>query len=298
MQNKTSSGPRGSSFQNPLTEIVGMDSIRTRAGKCLGGSPRAEAFIDPLCLKVERIFAGELWAFQPINLHYHDYNHTLEASYVFLEIVEASRRHLPEADIPLPREMELGLAAILLHDTGYLKRQGDAEGTGAKYTHCHVLRSTSIAASLLPTLGCTLTETDDVIGAIRCTGLNGNPPKTKFSTPNARLVACMVATADYIGQMAAPDYPAKLPFLYDEFEEADTFSHVPVEKRVFRSVKQLLSATPSFWEKFVIPKLGGDFGGVFRLLATPYPDGPNHYLHAIEENIAAIAAQSSTPAAS
>jgi hypothetical protein len=32
------------------------------------------------------------------------------------------------------RMFELGVIAILLHDTGYLKKQDDYEGTGAKYT--------------------------------------------------------------------------------------------------------------------------------------------------------------------
>jgi len=36
------------------------------------------------------------------------------------------------------RDFELAMAAVLLHDTGYLKLRSDREGTGAKYTLVHV----------------------------------------------------------------------------------------------------------------------------------------------------------------
>jgi hypothetical protein len=99
----------------------------------------------------------------------------------------------------------------------------------------------------------------------------------------------MVATADYIGQMSSPTYPDKLPALFDEFAEADTYCLIPLEKRPFKSVEHLLDATPAFWTKFVLPKLANDFGGVYQYLSTPYPFGPNPYLAAIEKNLALIA---------
>ena len=40
---------------------------------------------------------------------------------------------------------ELGLLGILMHDTGYLKRTEDMQGTGAKYTLTHVRRSAEFA---------------------------------------------------------------------------------------------------------------------------------------------------------
>lgn len=268
-----------------------MQSIRQQARRCLAARPGAATpFIESACALTERLFSGRLWSYQPISLRYHDFQHTLQASYVYLALIEAGREHLSPEFAPTPREAELGFAAVLLHDSGYLKAKGDDEGTGAKYTHSHVLRSCALAASLLPTLDCTQTEIDDVLGAIRCTGLNGNPPKTHFSSERARTVACMVATADYLGQMAAPEYPAKLPALFVEFAEADEFNHVPPHKRAFQSVAQLMAATPTFWEKFVLPKLENDFAGVYRLLAVPHPDGPNPYLQAIEANLAEISA--------
>ncbi len=238
---------------------------------------------------MDRLFAGRFWHYQPVDLSYHDYLHTLQASWVYLDLVEACRAHLEEPQAPSLRQAELGLAAILLHDTGYLKARGDDEGTGAKYTHCHVLRSCALAASVLPGLGCSSVEIEDILGAIRCTGLAGKPAASSFRSEAARLVACMVATADYLGQMSAPEYPAKLPFLFAEFAEADNYSGVPPERRLFTSSAQLLAATGSFWSGFVLPKLENDFAGVHRHLRVPYPDGPNPYFDAIERNLSTIA---------
>lgn len=242
----------------------------------------------------DRLFRGDIWKAHPINLRYHDFAHTLQASYTFLDLVAGHTRSAP---IKLtPREVELGLAAILLHDSGYLKLAGDDEGTGAKYTYSHVLRSCALAASLLPTLGCRLDEIELVVGAIRCTGINGNPATITFNSDNARIVGCMIATADYLGQMAAPEYPDKLPSLFNEFAEADQFSNVPPGKRAFPTVEAMLDATPGFWAKFVRPKLDADFGGVYRYLAETAGSDANPYFTAVEQNLAVIKARR-TPAA-
>jgi hypothetical protein len=98
----------------------------------------------------------------------------------------------------------------------------------------------------------------------------------------------MVATADYLGQMADPDYPAKLPALFEEFEEANNFSRVPFETRPFRSAKELMAKTTGFWRGFTLPKLDADYEGIYRVLAQP--DGHNPYLEAVETNLVRIAA--------
>jgi len=39
-------------------------------------------------------------------------------------------------------------------------------------------------------------------------------------------------------------------------------------------------------EKIVLPKITQDFLSVYRYLADPYPEGPNPYLLAVEQNMA------------
>jgi len=274
----------GRADESPLAGVTNLEPVRDAAHRLrlLGH------FTDTLIDLVEALFAGRVWNYQSIDLRYHDLAHTAQASRCYLAHVEGYLR--VERLALVPRELELGLAAILFHDTGFLKARGDDQGTGAKYTHCHVLRSSALAASILPELGLEREEIEDVVGMIRCTGLNGRPGKSTFSSELARIGASMVATADFLGQMAAPDYVDRLPFLFAEFEEADDYNHVPKSKRMFTSVAQLVSGTPGFWQNFVRPRLETEFAGVYRYLALPAPSRRNPYIDAVERNIARVIA--------
>lgn len=265
--------------ESPLDGIKDLGPVRHAACE-LGFSGK---LVDTLIDLVDGLFAGRIWNYQAIDVRYHDLSHTAQATRCYLSHVEGYLR--VEGVASIPRELELGLAAILFHDLGFLKARGDDHGTGAKYTHSHVLRSSALAASILPPLGFAKGEIEDVVGMIRCTGLGGRPDKSTFGSELARAVACMVATSDYLGQMAAPDYVAKLPLLFAEFDEADDYNHVPRSKRMFKSAQELVSGTPEFWRGFVLPRLDNEFAGVYRYLMLPAPARRNPYLEAVERNI-------------
>src|SRR6266567_2878226 len=93
-------------------------------------------------------FTGNYKDYQPVDARYHDFEHTLQGTLCMARILRG--RHLAGAQPPLTQRLfELGLLAMLLHDTGYLKRRGDTEGTGTKYTMVHVSRSAEFAGELL-----------------------------------------------------------------------------------------------------------------------------------------------------
>jgi hypothetical protein len=242
---------------------------------------------DHLFADVEAMFTGHYLDYQAVDLGYHDFEHTLQATLCFARLFAG--RHVARAEPVLSvRHFELGLAAALLHDTGYLKLRSDRAGTCAKYTHVHVLRSCAFAASYLPEVGFTLRDTEIVTGAIRCTGPISRLARLYFNARADQLLGCMLVTADYLGQMAATDYPDELDLLFHEFLESDEFFHLPTEHFTFQSARELIEKTPDFWTKFVRPKLEKEFEGVYRFLALPYPDGPNPYVDAIERNIALV----------
>ncbi|HZP59061.1 MAG TPA: hypothetical protein VFB27_01965 [Opitutaceae bacterium] len=253
--------------------------------------PRASmGIIDRLFFDVRRMFTGHYLDYQPSDLRYHDFEHTLQAALCFIRLLAG--RHAARARPRLtPRQFELGLAAVLLHDTGYLKFRSDRAGTGAKFTHVHVLKSCAFAAAYLPTIGVSRKELDGVLGAIRCTGPSSDIAQLRFNSPAERLIGCALATADYLGQMAAPDYPDELELLFNEFREADEFANVPRPQREFKSAAELIARTPLFWRNVVLPKLETDYRSLYRFLAQPYPDGPNPYLLAARANIAVISAR-------
>jgi hypothetical protein len=245
------------------------------------------ALLTRLFTDVEALFAGRHPAYERNTLGYHNLRHTLMATACMAELLEGQRA---EADgIRLEaRDFELAIAGVLLHDAGYLKLKSDTAGTGAKYTYCHILRSCAFAASYLPEIGANDLEVDDVLTAINCTGPDSEIGRLRFRSPANRLVGSALATADYLGQLSDPDYPDKLGELFCELKESDDFSNVPVERRVFRSLTDLICRTPAFWTKVVRPKLESDFQGVYRYLARPFPSGRNAYLEAIEANVARI----------
>lgn len=236
---------------------------------------------------IESMFAGRHPDYSAVDLRYHDLEHTLQATVCLVMLLEG--RHAAGAEPRLDaRQVELAVAAVLLHDSGYLKLRSDKDGTGAKYTFCHILRSCSFAASYLPILGANDIEIEAVLGAINCTGPTKEISRLYFRDQVERVIGCALATADYLSQMAAEDYPDELEILFNEFRESDDFINLPPERRAFSSPAELIERTPMFWYKFVLPKLETDFQGLYRFLAHPYPNGVNPYLDAIERNMVTI----------
>jgi hypothetical protein len=249
--------------------------------------PRAEGkTVRRLFSDIDDLFNGRLPDYQACDLKYHDYRHTLQVAHCFVALFAG--RHAADETPPLNTgHFETGLAAALYHDSGYLKTRGDTTGTGAKYTYCHVLRSCALAASHLPRLNFTIEEIDAVLGAIRRTGPLPVGSVARSGNGAEEFVACAVASADYLAQMAASDYPDELDLLHAEFAESDDFLAVPAARRMFKSLADLRTRTGKFWVKVVRPKLDTDFKAVHRYLDAP--DGSNPWLEAIERNLAVIA---------
>ena len=230
-------------------------------------------------------FGGNYADYQAIDARYHDLEHTMQGLLCMARLLRG--RQLADAHPQLtPRLFQLGVLAMLLHDTGYLKKRDDAEGTGAKYTVNHVARSAEFAVRLLGEKGCNPADIQAVQNMIRCTGVDAVPGQVPFQSGAEKVVGCALGTADLLGQMAAEDYVDKLPILYSEFEEAAR--HVKDRKHfiaTFTSAADLMQKTPGFWEKYVQLKLNRDLGGLYRFLNDPYPFGPNYYLDRIAANM-------------
>jgi hypothetical protein len=239
--------------------------------------------IDRLFHDVVGMFNGQYPGFLPIDMRYHDLEHTLQATVCLCKILEGYHTAAAQPRL-VRRDCELALAAVLLHDSGYLKETHDTSGTGAKYTFVHESRSCNFARSYLPLVGFSGDEVSEVTTAIGCTGPKNRIAQVAFVRPESRILTAMLVTADYLSQMAAPNYVEKLPFLFLEFTEAYDFERLPADQRQFDSARQLLDNTPDFWDKQVRPMLDNDLLGLYRLIADD-PTGANSYLAAIERNI-------------
>lgn len=236
-------------------------------------------------------FNGRFADYQPVDTQYHDFEHTLQGTLCMARILGG--RHGAGAKPELTEKyFELGLLAILLHDTGYLKKRNDTQGTGAKYTAIHVLRSVDFAANLLTAKEFNPEDIRAVQNMICCTGVDAALDKIPFQNEQEKITGSALGAADLVGQMAAEDYVEKLPVLYAEFEEAAAYNKGQGNFKVmFSSADDLMQKTPQFWKKFVLEKLEKDFKGIHRFLNSPYPGGPNFYLDRIEANISQLKEQ-------
>jgi hypothetical protein len=228
-------------------------------------------------------FEGRLPEYRAIDARYHDFEHTLQGTLCFSTMLRRRAEALAE---PVVGEdtFQLGLLAILLHDTGYLKTTDDTEGTGAKYTLTHVNRSCDFAERLLLAKGYTVRQVQGVQSMIRCTGVGVNLGALNFQSDEERIAGFALGTADLLGQMAAHDYVEKLPVLFEEFREsADYNSGRGGPPIAFKNAGDLMQKTPGFWQNYVFPKVENDFGGLYRFLTRS--DGQNDYLEAIEANL-------------
>ncbi len=230
-------------------------------------------------------FTGRYRDYRPIDAQYHDFEHTLQGTLCLVRLLRG--RFLAKAEPAISERLfRLGVIAILFHDTGYLKKQEDVEGTGAKYTATHVRRGADFAAEFLKEKQFSVVDINSVRNMILCTGVNALLDKIPFQSDTERITGFALATADLLGQMAADDYVEKLEVLYSEFAEAakhDTQKAGPAGK--FSSAEDLRQKTPAFWENFVKPKLERDFGALYRYCNNPIPDGPNYYWERIEANM-------------
>jgi hypothetical protein len=230
-------------------------------------------------------FTGYFEDYQAVDTRYHDFEHTLQGTLCMARILHG--RYCAGTKPALTQKyFELGLLAILLHDTGYLKKRDDTEGTGAKYTAIHVNRSMEFATNLLTKKRFSDEDIWAVQNMIRCTGVDAMLTAIPFQSELEEITGLALGTADLVGQMAAEDYVEKLPVLYAEFAEAAAHDQGGTPFiGAFSSADELMQKTPLFWKKFVLGKLEHEFGGMHHFLNSPYPDGPNFYLNRIEANI-------------
>src|ERR1039457_418982 len=116
-------------------------------------------------------FTGHYKDYQAIDAPYHDLEHTLQGTLCMARLLRGRHRAGAQPQIA-ERFFQLGIIAILLHDTGYLKKRGDTGGTGAKYTVTHVARSTEFAAEFLREKGFSPGDIKAVQNMISCTGVD------------------------------------------------------------------------------------------------------------------------------
>ncbi len=278
----------------PLEEIMAVGSLEEGLKWIYWASENLSfrisvARVRQVSQDVFALFKGYLPSYLPCDTRYHDLEHTLRLLPPFCQIAVALSKKPPETI--LPRDLELGLIAVFLHDCGYIRKKGDRSGTGAKYTFRHIDRSVDFSRRYLSCLGYREQDLMRVEHMIKCTGVKPKLEQINFTSEGCRLLGYALGTADLLSQMAAPGYLKKLPLLFLEFQEAYNYEGPEqlraMEIQPFKSCEDLIQNTPFFFEKVVRKRLE-DMGKVYLLLIDPEA-GTNPYLEKIQVHMKKIA---------
>ncbi len=265
---------------HPRSYYLTLNSVRSF---CVGERARLAEIACRLVDFTFDLFHGANSELEPCDTAFHDFDHTMQATEVVVRLLGAHDQLLTETRFS-DREWEVTIASILLHDAGYLKRRNDLEGSGAKHTSIHVGRSCFLAWDLLPSFGFSSGELLLVQRAICATAIGAKMSQIGFRSRSEWLIGALVATGDMLGQMAADDYPERLPALYLELREAALFSHLEQSgPAACQSLLELLSGTEKFYSEYVLKTLDNEWGGVYRWLEIG--DGSNPYLRRIQRNV-------------
>ena len=241
------------------------------------------------------LFDGRRTGFKKCDVIYHDIYHTLHTIPPFLEIIDGWNK---SGNSPrISKEcFDLGIIAVLLHDTGYIITEDDEVGTGAKYTFVHIQRSIDFTNQYLRQAGFCEHNIVIIQNAIKCTGVNFSPENINFSSEEEQVIGYTLGTADLLGQMSSPDYPRKLPLLFKEFEEAYHFEGmeklIGMGVTLFNDADELVKNTQYFYEKVVMDRFL-KMGSKHKYLTYHFGTLNNPYIEAIEENIRKIQSISS-----
>lgn len=204
------------------------------------------------------LYGGKYPGYRACNTLYHDLRHTTD---VFLSLARLLHGALTEGVSFSPTEATMALISTLLHDTGYIQKRSDRQGTGGKYTLTHVARSITFLKEFLPRHGFNAEEVSLCEGFVLGTCIRTELCDERFPTGSSLLLGKMIGTADLLGQLADRIYLEKLLFLYREFREANIVG--------YSSELELLMNTIGFYEQME-KRLVNDLSNVKTYMQTHF----------------------------
>jgi len=235
---------------------------------------RDTATIRLAFLETVRLYRGDFPGYRACNTEYHDLRHTTDTALTMTRLIHGA---ILEGHLLDQRQIVLGLLTALFHDAGYIQKEADLEGTGAKYTTTHVERSIAFFEDSAPDLGLSTTEVYDGRAMILFTDLSVPPEEITFETPTGEFLGRMLGAADLLAQLSDRTYLEKLLFLYREFKEAGVGG--------YSGERHLLEQTVAFYDA-VSQRLAATFDRAYpymqRHLTARWNIRTNLYQKAIE----------------
>ncbi len=239
---------------------------------------------------VHRVYAGDHPLYRACNTHYHDLRHTMDAFLATARLIHGAT--LIGEDLG-ERRILTALVSALFHDTGYIQEKEDREGTGAKYTANHVLRSMEFLGRHGREHGLSEGEIAEGRTMILCTDIKMEITASLFLSSSVELLGRLLNAADLLAQMADRIYLEKLLFLYHEYKEGHTGNYegeVDLLRKTigfYEYIEQRLSPIMDRVNAFMISHLNARWG-VTTNLYTEANELPRSKLRGIENSEARI----------
>lgn len=165
---------------------------------------------------VVNLYNGNYPGYRQCSTHYHDLKHMTDGLLALASLINGA--HASGVSFR-ERHVTLALIAVMLHETGYIQRDDDTTGTGAKYTLVRLERTLEFVNQYFARNGYDATDCELCCNFIRSTDVAEDIEAFPFLSEGELTLAQMVATADIIGQIADRTYLEKLLFLFQELSE-------------------------------------------------------------------------------
>ncbi|HEX5419564.1 MAG TPA: hypothetical protein VFY39_06170 [Gammaproteobacteria bacterium] len=241
----------------------------------------------------ERLYLGLDPNYHGIDTAYHDMQHSLDMTLAVARLIAGYEASVLERDRLGAERTMLALVSALFHDAGYLRHKKEDTGytNGAEFTLTHVTRSGRFLERYLPRVG--LDEYVPVISRIvHFTGYEIGLDRIELDAPKDYLVGHLLGTADLLAQLADRCYLEKCrDRLFPEFVLGGiAFGNTADARMVrYRSGRDLLSQTLSFYRSSVHYRLERGFNGAYRYLDPYFGGEHNPYVYFIRKNLSFLA---------
>jgi len=233
-------------FQSPQEIRNGVNAVLLQMDPQTDFSPLNQAVDD--CI---RLFKGQYPGYRACRTLYHDISHTLSVYLAACRLIHGA--HLTGRT--MAAEMRIfTLINALFHDAGLIQTADDTEGTGAKYSTGHEVRSIRFTKLYLSANKIFLERLGDSAHIIGSTIVRLPTGEIAYRDEDTRLAGYILGTADLLAQMADRLYLEKLLYLYREFKEAGLSE--------FHSELDLLKKTEAFYREVSKQRLREELGDV------------------------------------
>jgi len=231
-----------------------------------------QAFADTV-----KLFNGEYPGYRACTTPYHDLKHATDTMLAMARLVHGAVLEGHSLSEP---QASFGIMCALMHDTGYIQKEEETEGTGAKHTGSDTVRSMEFVKGYMMDRQLNTDQFAPCDDILICASLDTKVAEVSFPSPTAELLCKLLGTADLMGQMADRRYLEKLLHLYKEFREAEVAD--------YKDELDLLKKTKNFYA-MVKKRFRKEFDGVCDYAQNHFRErwgiDRNLYIEAIESNI-------------